>query len=66
MLYNFRKEESAAETQKIHAMCGEDAVNNQTSQKCFLMFLTGDFLLDHSLHLGRPDEVGCGQIQDIS
>ena len=52
LLYNFRKEESAAETQKIHAMCGEDAINNQTFQKLFFVVSYWRFLVEHSPHLG--------------
>ena len=60
MLYYFKKGErckNAAETQKIFAVYGEDAVTDWMCQKCFAKFCAGDFSLDIAPWPGRPVEV---------
>ena len=44
-------------------MYGEGAVTDQTCQKWFAKFHTGDFLLDYAPRLGRPIKVDSNQIK---
>ena len=50
---------------KICAVYGEGAVTDQTCQKWFVKFHTGDFSLDNAPHLGRPVEVDSDQIETL-
>ena len=45
-LYYLKKDKNAAEMQKNYALYGEGAVTNQTCQKWFAKFHTGEFFLD--------------------
>ena len=46
-------------------MYGEDAVTDQTCQKWFVKFRTGDFSLGDALQSGRPVEVDSDQIKTV-
>ena len=66
MLYYFKKGKDATETQKqIDAVYGEDTVTDRICQKWFAKFHAGDFSLDDASWLGRPVEVGSGQIETL-
>ena len=65
-LYYFKKGKNATEThKKICAMYGEGAVTDQTCQKWFTKFHTGDFSLDNAPLSGRPVEVDSDQIKTV-
>ena len=54
----FKKGKNATETQNMNcAVYGEGAVTDRMSQKWFVKFRAGDFLLDEAAQLGRPVEV---------
>ena len=64
MLYCFKKGENTTETQNlISAVYAESVVTDQTCQKWFAKFHTGDFLLDYAPRLGRPIKVDSNQIK---
>ena len=65
MLYYFRKGKNATETQKICAVCGGDAVTDQTCQKWFVKFCAGHFLPDEAPQCGKPAEVDSDQIKTL-
>ena len=66
MLYYFNKGKKTTETQKkICAVYGEGAVTDQTCQKWFVKFCTGDFSLDDALWSGRLVEVDRNQIETL-
>ena len=46
-------------------MYGEGAVTDQTCQKWFAKFRTGDFLLDYAPWWGRPIKVDSNQIKTL-
>ena len=52
-------------TKKICAVYEEGAVTDQTCQKWFAKFRTGDFSLDNAPRLGRSVEVDSDQIKTI-
>ena len=47
------------------AVYGECAVTDQTCQKWFVKFRTGDFSLGDALQSGRPVEVDSDQIKTV-
>ena len=57
MLYYFKKEKTQLKCKKICAVHREGAVTDRMSQKWFVKFRAGDFLLDEAAQLGRPVEV---------
>ena len=65
MLYYFRKGKNATETQKICAVCGGDAVTDQTCQKWFVKFCAGHFLPDEAPQCGKPAEVDSDQMETL-
>ena len=66
MRYYFKKGKNATEMQKeICAVYGEGAVTDWMSQKWFVKFCAGDFLLDDAPWSGRPVEVGTDQIETL-
>ena len=66
MLYYFKKGKNTTEMhKKICAVYGEGAVTDQTCQKWFVKFHTGDFSLYDAPWLGRPVEVDSNQIKTI-
>ena len=61
-----QKSKNTTETQKkIRAVCGEDAVTDQTCQKWLAKFHAGDFSLDDAPRSGRPVEVDSDQIETL-
>ena len=66
MLYYFKKDKNATETQrKICPVYGEGAVTDWACQKCFTKFCAGDFSLDDAPWSGRPVEVDSDQIETL-
>ena len=66
MLYYFKKDKHATETQKkICIVYREGAVTNRMCQKWFVKFHAGDFSLDGAPWSGRPDEVDSDQIETL-
>ena len=63
MLIISRKVKTIEMHKKICAVYGEGAVTDQTCQKWFAKFHTGDFLLDYAPRLGRPIKVDSNQIK---
>ena len=51
---------------KICAVYGEGAVTDWMSQKWFVKFCAGDFLLDDAPRLGRAVEVDSNQIETLT
>ena len=67
MLYYFKKDKNATETQKkICAVYGEGAVTDQMCQKWFAKFRAGDFSPDNAPRSGRPVEVDSDQIETLT
>ena len=66
MLYYFKKGKNINwNSKKMCAVYGEGAVSDQTCQKWFSKFCTGDFSLDDAPWSGRPVEVDSDQIKTI-
>ena len=66
MLYYFKEDKNATETQKkICVVYGESAVTDGTCQKRFAKFCAGVFSLDDAPQLGRPVEVDSDQIKTL-
>ena len=60
-----RKVKTQLNCKKICVVCGEGAVADQTCQKWFTQFRTGDISLDNASQLSRPVEVDSDQIETL-
>ena len=66
MLYHFKKDKNATETQeKICTVYGGGAVTDRMCKKGFAKFCAGDFLLDDAPRSGRPVKVNSDQIETL-
>ena len=65
VLYYFKKDKNATETQKICAVYGEGAMTDRMCRKWFAQFCAGDFSLDDTPRSGRPTEVDSDQIETL-
>ena len=65
VLYYFKKDKNATETQKICAVYGEGAVTDWLCQKWYVKFHAEDFSLDDAPRSGRPAEVDSDQIKTL-
>ena len=66
MLYYFKKDKNATETQKkICIVYREGAVTNRMCQKWFVKFHAWDFWLDDAPRLDRPVEVDGDQTETL-
>ena len=66
LLYYFKKDKNATETEKkICAVYGEGAVTDWICQNWFAKSRAGDFSLDDAPQSGRPVEVDSDQIETI-
>ena len=60
------KSKSTTEMQKkMCSVCGEGAVTEQTCQKWFAKYCTGDFSLDNASGSGRPAEADSNQTEKL-
>ena len=63
MLYYLKKGKNETEMQKSCEVYGDGVVTDQTCQKWFEKFHTGDFSLDDAPQSSRPVEVDSDQIE---